>query len=98
MKEPKTDNKSTIKQRLIEFLRPRAYISDVMRAIGLALLIAGMMAIADGEHIAAGAIAALIGLAIRVQFNVRDSDSDQRDERCDTDGSDELCKRGARDE
>jgi len=81
MKEPKIDNKSTLKQILTEFFRPRAYISDVLRAIGLALLIAGMMAIADGEHIAAGAITALIGLAVRVQFNVRNSDErGKRDE------------------
>lgn len=39
-----------------------------MRAIGLALLIAGMMAIADGEHILAGIAIALLGLTMRVQF------------------------------
>jgi uncharacterized LabA/DUF88 family protein len=64
--------KPTIKTRVLDFFRPHAYMSDVMRAIGLALLIAGMMAIADGKHIATGAITAFIGLAIRVQFKARD--------------------------
>lgn len=90
MKEPKTDNKTTLKQRLLEFFRPRAYISDVMRAMGLALLIAGMMAIADGEHIGVGAITALIGFALRVQFNPVDSD-----ETHDTDARGEIDKREA---
>lgn len=81
MKEPKTDSKAGIKQRLLEFFRPHVYISDVMRAIGLALLVAGIMAVADSEHIGAGAITALIGLAIRVQFNHKDGDErGERDE------------------